>query len=107
MYFCNQNRPNIKESNPEAKFSEIGKLMGQKWKELSPEEKKPYEASALHDKKRYQDELARLGPSAEDSDSSDDDDNDDDDDNQADDEKPKKEIKIKKIKKIKEEKRWA
>jgi len=51
MYFCNQNRPNIKQNNPEAKFSEIGKLMGLTWKKLSPEEKKPYEASALHDKK--------------------------------------------------------
>jgi hypothetical protein len=34
--------PQFKEDNPQTKPSDISKLMGEAWKELSDEEKKPY-----------------------------------------------------------------
>jgi len=58
MIFCNENRPIVKEENPDAKFGEMGKLLGAKWKELSEEGKKPYNDKAELDKVRYEKEKA-------------------------------------------------
>jgi len=37
---------------------EIGKVLGEKWKELSTAQKVPFEKKAAADKKRYEDEKA-------------------------------------------------
>ena len=37
---------------------EVGKLLGEKWKELSAKEKEPYEKKAKDDKERYEREKA-------------------------------------------------
>lgn len=38
---------------------EVGKILGEKWKELSEKEKKPYEDRAKKDKERYENEKAQ------------------------------------------------
>ncbi len=40
MIFSQENRSRIKEEHPTAKFGEMGKLLGQKWKEMSEDDKK-------------------------------------------------------------------
>ncbi|MBA0614608.1 hypothetical protein Godav_014879 [Gossypium davidsonii] len=44
---------NIKKTNPGASFAEVSRILGEKWKKLSEEEKEPYEAKAKVDKRRY------------------------------------------------------
>ena len=56
MFFANENRDIIKAENPDVSFGQVGKLLGEKWKALSPEEKEPYEAKAKADKRRYESE---------------------------------------------------
>ncbi|KAI8912590.1 high mobility group box domain-containing protein [Gorgonomyces haynaldii] len=58
MIFSQENRPKIKEENPEASFGELGKLLGQKWKELDEEDKKPYQEKAEADKARYEKQMS-------------------------------------------------
>ena len=41
MFFMNDNREKIKADNPEIKFTEIAKVAGAQWKELSAEDKQP------------------------------------------------------------------
>jgi len=36
----------------------VGKILGEKWKELSDKEKRPYEDKAKKDKERYENEKA-------------------------------------------------
>lgn len=40
MFFVQDYRERIKEENKDATFGELGKLLGAKWKEMSPSEKK-------------------------------------------------------------------
>ncbi|KAJ0245391.1 FACT complex subunit SSRP1 [Hirschfeldia incana] len=58
MYFSQMERDNIKKDNPGIGFGEIGKVLGDKWRQMSAEEKEPYEAKAQVDKKRYKDEIS-------------------------------------------------
>nr|VDD26410.1 unnamed protein product [Brassica oleracea] len=50
MYFSQMERDNIKKSNPGIGFGDIGKVLGDKWRQMSAEEKEPYEAKAQVDK---------------------------------------------------------
>ncbi|KAI9025093.1 high mobility group box domain-containing protein [Phycomyces nitens] len=58
MFFSQDQRQQVKEENPEATFGSIGKLLGEKWKSMTDEDKKPYIAKAEADKKRYESEKA-------------------------------------------------
>ncbi|KAI7898173.1 high mobility group box domain-containing protein [Cokeromyces recurvatus] len=58
MFFSQEKRASVKEENPEATFGQIGKILGEKWKAMSDEEKKPYVQKAEADKKRYESEKA-------------------------------------------------
>ena len=58
MYFNIEMRPKIKEDNPDASFGELGKLIGQKYKEITEKEKAKFTAKAEKDKKRYEQEMA-------------------------------------------------
>lgn len=58
MYFSNEVRPKIKKEHPEMSFGELGKKIGEMFRELSPEEKLKYEEMAKKDKARYQREIA-------------------------------------------------
>ncbi|ODV74321.1 non-histone chromosomal protein 6 [Cyberlindnera jadinii NRRL Y-1542] len=58
MFFANENRDIVRAENPGISFGGVGKLLGEKWKALTPEGKVPYEQKAEADKKRYEQEKA-------------------------------------------------
>lgn len=58
MFFSQQQRPAMKESNPAATIGDLGKLLGKKWNDMTDEQKKPYVMQAEEDKKRYEAEKA-------------------------------------------------
>jgi len=60
MFFCQAMRPDVKKDNPNANFSDLGKLLGQKWQLLKDSEKKPYEKQNAIDKERYEKEKDEL-----------------------------------------------
>ncbi|KAG6545542.1 hypothetical protein Mapa_013144 [Marchantia paleacea] len=53
MYFSQSERENLKKSQPGLSFTDTGKVLGDKWKKMSVDEKAPYEAKAQADKERY------------------------------------------------------
>lgn len=57
MFFANSNREQVKMQSPEATFADVGKILGEKWKSLTPEEKAPYENMAQSDKSRYESQM--------------------------------------------------
>lgn len=56
MFFANENRDIIKSENPNVTFGQVGKLLGERWKSLTDEEREPYDAKSAADKKRYESE---------------------------------------------------
>ncbi len=56
VVFSNKIREDVRSQN--MSFTEIAKLVGDKWQKLSPAEKEPYEAQATAAKERYNAELA-------------------------------------------------
>ncbi|KXS14730.1 SSrecog-domain-containing protein [Gonapodya prolifera JEL478] len=58
MIFSNDKREQVKKDNPEAGFGEIGRLLGNLWKEMTIEDKKPYNDRAGEAKARYLKEKA-------------------------------------------------
>lgn len=57
MFFTNDMRPQILEEYPGIKFVELGKVLGERWRALTPEQKKKYEEMAANDKVRFQLEM--------------------------------------------------
>jgi structure-specific recognition protein 1 len=88
MFYGMAMRPIIKKDQPEIKFSEMGKLIGEKWRAITPEEKEKYDAQAGKDKERATREMTAYKSKTKseeddkdvDSDGMDDDDDDSDDD---------------------------
>ncbi|XP_011098577.1 FACT complex subunit SSRP1 [Sesamum indicum] len=58
MFFSQTERENVKKSNPGISFTEVGKVLGERWNKMTAEEKAPYEAKARADKKRYTEEIS-------------------------------------------------
>ncbi|PON35409.1 Structure-specific recognition protein [Parasponia andersonii] len=58
MFFSQIERENVKKSHPGIPFGEVGRVLGDKWKKMSAEEKEPFEAKARQDKKRYKAEIS-------------------------------------------------
>lgn len=56
MFFANENRDIVRSENPDVTFGQVGRILGERWKALTPDEKTPYEAKAEADKKRYESE---------------------------------------------------
>lgn len=54
MIFSQENRSKIKESNPEATFADIGKMVGESWRGLTEKQKLSYTNKSEADKVRYQ-----------------------------------------------------
>eukprot|EP00546_Thalassionema_frauenfeldii_P012686 CAMPEP_0178912002 /NCGR_PEP_ID=MMETSP0786-20121207/10015_1 /TAXON_ID=186022 /ORGANISM="Thalassionema frauenfeldii, Strain CCMP 1798" /LENGTH=73 /DNA_ID=CAMNT_0020584525 /DNA_START=94 /DNA_END=315 /DNA_ORIENTATION=- len=42
MLFCKEHRPTVKEENPDMKFGDIAKKLGEMWRALSDKEKEEY-----------------------------------------------------------------
>lgn len=59
MAYCAGTRERFKAENPDAKVTELAKLMGAAWKALDADGRAEYEALAEADKQRYADEMAR------------------------------------------------
>ncbi|KAF9600975.1 hypothetical protein IFM89_014960 [Coptis chinensis] len=51
--WCKDQWNEVKKKNPNAEFKEISNIMGTRWKNLSAEEKKPYEQKYQDDKEAY------------------------------------------------------
>ena len=51
MMFAKENRTQLREDNPELKVTEVSKLLGAKWREMTEDEKSPFtkEAKRLKD----------------------------------------------------------
>ncbi|CAI0374958.1 unnamed protein product [Linum tenue] len=58
MFFSQTERESVKKSNPGIAFGEVGKVLGDRWRAMSAEEKEPYEEMARADKIRYKDALS-------------------------------------------------
>ncbi|CCE65723.1 hypothetical protein TPHA_0M01480 [Tetrapisispora phaffii CBS 4417] len=56
MFFANETRDIVRAENPDVSFGQIGRLLGEKWRALTDEDKGPFEAKAQADKKRYESE---------------------------------------------------
>jgi HMG (high mobility group) box len=57
VFFTNEMRPKVLQEYPGIKFVELGKVLGERWRALTPEEKKRYEEMASDDKVRFQLEM--------------------------------------------------
>lgn len=72
FFFSNEMRPKIKEKHPELSFGDLGKKMGEMFRELTPEQKEKYEKMAQEDKQRFKRQTAEYSKSQQDSDDDDD-----------------------------------
>jgi high mobility group protein B2 len=59
MIFAKEKRAEVVEKNKTAGFGEIGKLIGDLWKNTSAADKQTYESKALKDKERYKNEMSK------------------------------------------------
>lgn len=57
VFFTNDMRPKVLQEYPGIKFVELGKVLGERWRSLTPEQKKRYEELAAEDKIRFQMEM--------------------------------------------------
>ncbi|KAL7540893.1 hypothetical protein ACHAXR_012595 [Thalassiosira sp. AJA248-18] len=57
IFFTNAQRPKMVAEFPGMRFTEQGVIMGERWRALTPEEKKSYEDMANKDKERYSREM--------------------------------------------------
>ena len=53
MIFCKSRRGELKNELPELAFGKIGAKLGEMWRNMTQEEKKPYEDRAMVDRERY------------------------------------------------------
>lgn len=57
VFFTNYIRPIIMKENPDTKFVELGSIMGERWRNIDPDEKRKYEALANEDRNRFNREM--------------------------------------------------
>lgn len=72
-YFMTAVRSKLVADNPNLDFGEIGRLVGQKYKALTAEEKTVYDKQAVEDKERFVNEMKNYTPPDADSDDDDED----------------------------------
>ena len=60
ILYSSEKRPEVVAANPELKAAEVVKLLAASWKELSSEDRRPYEEMAAKDKERYLQEKEAL-----------------------------------------------
>lgn len=59
IFYCMDERDNVKKEFPDHKITEISVVLGTRWKKLSDEEKKPYQEKSEEDKKRYEKQMQK------------------------------------------------
>jgi len=57
IFFCADNRDEVKEENPTIKIKDLSKKLGEMWKEVDEDLKVEYQEKARNDKSRYEREL--------------------------------------------------
>jgi len=57
FWFCQDERPKVKETNNDLTVGEVAKELGKRWNEVPEEMKSKYEAMAAKDKARYEKEV--------------------------------------------------
>jgi len=57
FWFCNDERPRVKETMNDATVGEVAKELGRRWNECTEDQKSKYEALAAKDKARYEKEM--------------------------------------------------
>lgn len=57
FWFCNDERPRVKEIMPESSVGDIAKELGRRWNDIAPSDKSKYEGLAAKDKARYEKEI--------------------------------------------------
>jgi uncharacterized protein (DUF736 family) len=62
MCFSKSIRPAIMKEHPSAKVTEVAKIIGAKWRQLSTEDKEPYHDLARQDRARFKMEMANYVP---------------------------------------------
>ena len=58
FFFCKSERPKILEITPNLKVSEVATELGRRWRNATTADKAMYEANAMQDKVRYEQEMA-------------------------------------------------
>lgn len=105
FWFCNDERPRVKEVLPDSTVGDVAKELGRRWNDCTEDQKAKYEALAAKDKARYEKEnnaykskkpktapappakaKGKAAPAPADSDDEEDEDDDDEDDDDDDDE---------------------
>lgn len=66
MIFCKERRARLKQERPDLPFGKVGAQLGDIWRQMSAEEKKPYEDRAASDRERYKQELEKYQHSSND-----------------------------------------
>jgi HMG (high mobility group) box len=59
VFFTNEMRPKVLQEYPGIKFVELGRVLGERWRALTPVQKKRFEDIATEDKMRFQMEMQR------------------------------------------------
>jgi high mobility group protein B2 len=54
VFFTNEMRPQVLKEYPGIRFVELGRVLGERWRALTPEQKKKFEIIAAEDKVRFQ-----------------------------------------------------
>lgn len=57
VLFTKDERPKIQQENPQIKFTDLGAVLGKRWRALPEEERKKYDALAEQDKQRFAQEM--------------------------------------------------
>ena len=57
VFFTTETRPKILQEFPNIKFTDVGHIMGERWRALTTDQKKRYEELAQEDKKRFEEEM--------------------------------------------------
>ncbi|WP_385625080.1 hypothetical protein PXH67_40500 (plasmid) [Streptomyces sp. P8-A8] len=57
MFYSEDHRGRVKQANPDASFSEIGRTLASEWRSLSDADRRPYEERAARDKARADAEM--------------------------------------------------
>jgi hypothetical protein len=68
MFYCSSHRAQVMREFPEHKFAEVGRVLGERWLQLSEEQKQPYYRLNEDDRERYRTAVQELSDLSEDSD---------------------------------------
>jgi hypothetical protein len=69
IFFTNDTRPKLKEENPDKSMTELTTMMSLMWKDISEEDKAPFNKMAEEDKERYKKDMEGYNSQTESSDS--------------------------------------